>query len=247
MKQKFRLLNALALLVLMNLFFSCAEKQDVNILPLPVQVDQKGGTQVLDESSRIILNGLPIENLGLQTQEFVKKHTGLELQIEKGQTEATAKDIRFSLVNDTVYGPEGYSLDVNGDGIHIKAQTASGLLYGAQSLRQLLPVTPVAEVKVPRVHIMDKPRFAWRGLHLDVSRHFFTVDEVKRFIDLMAMYKLNTFHWHLTDDQGWRIEIKKYPLLTEKGAWRERVGFEENQKNGLNNKYLLSCLEQTKL
>ena len=234
MRHKFRLLHAVALLVLLNLFFSCAEKQDVNILPMPVQVDPQGGTLVLDESSKIILNELPIESLGVQTQEFIKKHTGLDLQIEQGKVEATAKDIQFCLVSESENGKEGYTLDVNGKGVTIQSESAAGLFYGAQSLRQLLPLEPVAEVKLPKVHIVDYPRFGWRGLHLDVSRHFFTVDEVKRFIDLMAMYKFNTFHWHLTDDQGWRIEIKKYPLLTSKGAWRERVGFEENQKIGLN-------------
>src|SRR6202034_3042404 len=97
--------------------------------------------------------------------------------------------------------------------------------------RQLLPADieaggkTVAVLNVPCVAIKDSPRFRWRGLMLDVSRHFFDKKEVERFLDLMAMYKLNTFHWHLTDDQGWRIEIKKYPKLTEVGAWRDQAGF----------------------
>lgn len=122
---------------------------------------------------------------------------------------------------------EGYYLNVRSKSIVVYARDGAGLFYGVQSLLQLLPpeiesVSKVEDVKwsIPCVEITDEPRFAWRGLLLDVSRHFFTKDEVKQYIDTMAHYKLNTFHWHLTDDQGWRIEIKKYPKLTEIGAWR---------------------------
>ena len=228
------MLTRVALLVLVNLVLACSSEQDINILPKPVQVEQHRGSLVLDQHSQIVLNSLPIEAIGQQTQAFVRKHTGMELTIENGSSAAAGNHISFSLTDHPEYGSEGYSIDVDGKGVSIVAATERGLLYGAQSLRQLLPVGPTEKVELPYVHIFDYPRFAWRGLHLDVSRHFFTADEVKRFIDLMAMYKFNTFHWHLTDDQGWRIEIKKYPLLTEKGAWRERVGFEDNQKKGFN-------------
>jgi hexosaminidase len=127
-------------------------------------------------------------------------------------------------------GPEGYELEVTANGVRIKASTQAGLFYGVQTLLQLFPTQVFSEVylggvtwEIPfGVHIEDQPRFKWRGFMLDCSRHFFLKDEVKRVLDEMAMHKLNVFHWHLTDDQGWRLEIKKYPKLTEVGAWRDR-------------------------
>ena len=115
---------------------------------------------------------------------------------------------------------EGYHVNVHSDSIIIAAESGAGVFYGIQSLAQLLPVDWVNEVRIPVCQIDDSPRFPYRGMHLDVCRHFYSVDFVKKYIDLMARYKLNTFHWHLTEDQGWRIEIKKYPKLTEVGAWR---------------------------
>jgi hexosaminidase len=125
-------------------------------------------------------------------------------------------------------GAEGYRLTSGAGGVTIGGATAAGVFYGVQSLRQLLPPdveqsrlrTHNGRIEAPAVEIFDRPRFGWRGSLLDVSRHFATVAEVKRFIDLLALHKLNVFHWHLVDDQGWRIEIKKYPRLTEVGAWR---------------------------
>src|SRR5690606_30418984 len=115
-------------------------------------------------------------------------------------------------------GDEGYQLEVTAEEIIIKANTAKGAFYGMQTLFQLLPPQIYSKKKqenfvwhLPQVSIEDVPRFEYRGLHLDVARHFFSVDFIKRYIDLMAMHKKNQFHWHLTDDQGWRIEIKKYP------------------------------------
>ena len=111
---------------------------------------------------------------------------------------------------------EGYTLRVKYDGIVIMAKTAKGIFHGIQSLRQLLPVdiekgiASTAELSIPAVKIKDSPRYRYRGMHLDVGRHFFPVESVKKYIDLLAMHKMNTFHWHLTEDQGWRIEIKKY-------------------------------------
>lgn len=132
----------------------------------------------------------------------------------------------------TNLGPEGYELTVAPDGVVIRATTQTGLFYGVQTLLQLLPSAifspgPLTNVAwtIPSVQIQDWPRFAWRGFMLDVSRHFFTKAEVETLLDAMALHKLNTFHWHLTDDHGWRIEIKAYPKLTTVGAWRSGVGF----------------------
>jgi hexosaminidase len=118
---------------------------------------------------------------------------------------------------------EAYSLSVTPDGVEIRASTHKGLFYGIQTLRQLLASPRNGALTIPAVAIHDTPRFSYRGMHLDVGRHFFPADFVKRYIDLMAMYKFNTFHWHLTEDQGWRIEIKKYPRLTEVGSCRKET------------------------
>ncbi|MBK7085153.1 MAG: family 20 glycosylhydrolase [Flavobacteriales bacterium] len=132
-----------------------------------------------------------------------------------------ALDIELSLFQpDTILPPETYWLTVEKDRILIKAPTEEGLFRGTRTLILLLE-GGVGEMRLPCLRISDHPRFAWRGMHLDVVRHFFPVSFVKSYIDLLARYKLNTFHWHLTDDQGWRIEIKKYPKLTEVGAWRK--------------------------
>ena len=140
--------------------------------------------------------------------------------------EVPASGIRF--VTDESLPAEGYELNVDGEGIEVRASQFPGFLYALQSLEQLLPAavygtepTPDAAWEVPCVKIADAPRFAYRGMHLDVARHFFSVDEVKRYIDVMAIHKLNTLHWHLTDDQGWRIEIKRYPELTAVGSIRK--------------------------
>ena len=129
-------------------------------------------------------------------------------------------------------GAEGYELSVTPGAVTIRAATQAGLFYGGHTLLQLLPPEIFSTNVVKHfnwqtrcVQITDQPRFGWRGLMLDVSRHFFTKPEVEQLLDVMALHKLNTFHWHLVDDNGWRIEIKKYPKLTSVGAWRAGVGF----------------------
>ena len=152
-------------------------------------------------------------------------------QITKSSTKS---NIDIQIINETELGKEGYHLDVNEKGIQIKANTNAGLFYAWQSLLQIMPTAVFNNTvqnniswKIPYVSITDKPRFGWRGLMLDVSRHFFTKAEVKEYIDNMVLYKYNVLHLHLTDDQGWRIEIKALPKLTEVGAWRAARG-----KNG---------------
>src|SRR5688572_22430435 len=121
--------------------------------------------------------------------------------------------------------PGAYRLNVNDEGIYIAGDNETGVFYGIQSLIQLIPPYRTKDIhkaplQLPYVTIEDEPRFAYRGLHLDISRHFEPVEFIKRYIDYIALHKMNYFHWHLTDDQGWRIEIKKYPKLTEVGGWR---------------------------
>jgi len=137
-------------------------------------------------------------------------------------------------------GAEGYRLSSDASGVVIRGAAPAGVFYGVQTLRQLLPPdaeqsglrTQNGRLEVPAVTIVDSPRFGWRGAMLDVSRHFASVAEVKRFLDLMVLHKLNVFHWHLVDDQGWRIEIKRYPRLTEIGAWRAETSRRDDETKG---------------
>jgi len=148
----------------------------------------------------------------------------------------------FLFVKDSTMDPEEYSIDINKKRCIVKANGYNGFLYAIQTLKQLMPVavfgnTIDAKQKfmMPCVTIMDQPRFAYRGMHIDCSRHFFPVEEVKKYLDIMAVYKLNRLHWHLTDDQGWRVEIKKYPRLTEVGAFRNGtvVGKDWSSNDGI--------------
>ncbi|WP_430815721.1 glycoside hydrolase family 20 protein [Carboxylicivirga sp. RSCT41] len=208
---------------------SCSKKNDeamLNLIPYPAEVQQHSGQLEFN-----------INNLSIASDEaFVIQLLNKQLSAEYGIKLPVADKgmIHFSLVQDGSIPSEGYRLRVD-NSILIEASEKSGLLYGAQTLRQLLSVKG-DKISIPKLEITDYPRFAWRGMHFDVSRHFFGVKEVKQFLDYMVMNKLNTFHWHLVDDQGWRLEIKKYPKLTELGAWRNNVGFTANQEKGLNKK-----------
>jgi hexosaminidase len=157
--------------------------------------------------------------------------TGWDLPVRFGATPSGNRFVfRRAAKTDTTLGAEGYKLDVRPGVVTITASAPAGAFYAVQSIRQLLPATVFRDAAVrgvdwsmPAVSIVDRPRFKWRGMHLDVSRHFMPKEFVKKYIDLLALHKLNTFHWHLTDDQGWRLEIKKYPRLTEVGAWRKQT------------------------
>lgn len=148
----------------------------------------------------------------------------IKLYFVDGDTHLEFLDTNSNISFQTLSGayPESYSINVNSNGVRIAYTSASSCFHALHSLFQLCSYNNTANVfSSPICFVKDYPNFKWRGLHLDVSRHFFTVDEVKKYIDLMSMYKFNMFHWHLTDDQGWRIEIKQYPKLTEVGAWRD--------------------------
>ena len=199
------------------------------IIPAPVSYEASEGSLVIDQNMSLVVLS---ESNDLSRQvEFLKsdlKKIGINLSQLTGDS-ATVKSLRIGFhetVVDTL-GSEGYQLVVEEDGILLMANTKAGTFNGIQTLKQLLPLSRttsaegvLAPIEIETCIIEDFPRFGWRGLMLDVSRHFFTVDEVKAYLDQMAAYKMNVFHWHLTDDQGWRIEIKTFPKLTEVGAWR---------------------------
>jgi hexosaminidase len=164
--------------------------------------------------------------------------TGFDLRVAVGAPSTGNRIVFVRAARDTGLGPEGYRLTVTPNVITITSAAPEGAFYATQSLRQLLPPeifrdAPIAGVKwtIPAVTIVDRPRFAWRGMHLDVSRHFMPKEFVKKYIDLLALHKMNSFHWHLTDDQGWRIEIKKYPRLTSVSAWRSQTLVGKEQRD----------------
>ncbi|MCE3282691.1 MAG: beta-N-acetylhexosaminidase [Chitinophagaceae bacterium] len=204
--------------------------QEINIIPQPAQLEVKKGNFQLSKSTVLV-----VLNKGDQaTASFLNSYlqTYYRLKLPVVNKAPKANYIGFSTWNDTAYRDEkeSYQLIVDPKFIRITANGHAGSFYGMQSLIQLLPVVKPqdANVKIkalssyaiPAVVIEDKPRFSYRGVHFDVCRHFFPVAYVKQYIDYLALHKFNTFHWHLTDDQGWRIEIKKYPKLTSVGGWR---------------------------
>mgnify|MGYP002388083140 CR=1 FL=1 len=201
-----------------------AQVPEPAVIPQPVMIDQKPGSFTLAPDATITSTGGPeAEAVAEQMASMLRPATGFELKSSGGSN----GDIRLLIDTSGVWKPEEYRLSVSKRQVTLTAATPEGLFRGIQTIRQLLPPQAgspgiVNDVKwsMPCVSVTDYPRFEWRGMHLDVSRHFFDVEFIKRYIDILAMHKLNVFHWHIVDDQGWRIEIKKYPRLTEVGAWR---------------------------
>ncbi len=194
----------------------------LGLIPLPNKVVQSNGEFKLTKETKIVLMNSSFELEVSYLNSYLKTNYDLELQV----VSVLPSDGNYMIITEPevkVGQLENYSLNVNQNQILFSAEGNAGLFYSMQTLLQLLPLQKSAEVKIPCVQIKDSPRYAWRGMHLDCSRHFFTKEEVKKYIDYLAMYKFNVFHWHLVDDQGWRIEIKKYPLLTKIGSQRKET------------------------
>lgn len=207
--------------------FNISEEKMIKIIPKPLKLEEKSGYFRLLPKTRILLDkfNLKLKQTAEIFAEQLRIASGYKIPVIPGSSPA-ACDIILELSSANIEN-EGYKLNVNARYIRITANSEVGIFYGLQTLIQLLP-TEFAnnqkvdiEWKAPICKIEDKPRFSWRGMHLDVSRHFFHIDFIKKYLDLLAMHKLNVFHWHLTDDNGWRIEIKKYPELTKTCAWRQ--------------------------
>lgn len=194
---------------------------NANIIPAPVSIKKTGGFFTLSRET-IIQADSPANKAVLFFSAALQNNWGLHYDIAKTDSTLQTNVIRLTSNGADALPAEGYHISITSQKITVIGKGA-GLFYGLQTLTQLLPAEKTATTKIPCVEIDDYPRFGYRGLHLDVSRHFFSVDFIKKYIDLMATYKLNTFHWHLTDDQGWRIEIKKYPLLTQIGSKRAQT------------------------
>ena len=197
--------------------------QSLTIIPNPSQASIGEGSFVLDKTTGIsfVASNAELKSIASAFNEYLDSYYKFTLPVnEKGKDEISLK-----LIKSSPLGDEGYLLKIDKKGILITAKTPAGIFYGIQSLKQLIPVpqSGSASLSIPYADIKDQPRFQWRGLHLDVGRHYFPVSFIKKYIDYMAMYKLNTFHWHLTEDQGWRLDIAKYPKLTEISHWRDET------------------------
>ena len=192
-----------------------------SIVPMPSEVEVQEGTFWLNPSTVLYTAVAPTES----SVRMLAEELGLTVtqSSEPVGPAAAVNTVSLSVDPQTVPDPEGYVLTVTPAAITVTGHDSAGLFYGCQTLMQAIPADFRTQriASIPAVVIRDHPRFSWRGMHLDVSRHFFPKERILEFIDYLARYKFNTFHWHLSDDQGWRIEIKKHPRLTEVGAWRE--------------------------
>jgi hexosaminidase len=199
-----------------------------SLIPQPVEIEVNSGHFIFNEDT-VIHTDIELEKISLYLKELITTPTGFNTQIEVGKSQPSQKNvIRLTINKNLNLGNEGYRLITTQEAVHISAPKPAGLFYGIQTLRQLLPVeiekrTVVSDNKwvIPNVKIEDYPRFTWRGFMLDEGRHFHGKNIVKKLLDIMALHKMNIFHWHLTEDQGWRIEIKNYPRLTEVGSKRK--------------------------
>ena len=222
-------LNNLFILIFLLFFWSCqteVRRPDVQVIPQPSSLVNMEGTFTFSSHTRILINS--------ESPDMHKVTTYLSSRLESlysisnviSFSGAAEKKTIFLKINTGLSIPkEAYNLTVSPKEVLLEASSPSGLFYGVQTLLQLMPPIKqkLSEVVIPAVVIKDTPRFAWRGLHLDVGRHFMPKEFILKYLDYMAIHKFNTFHWHLTEDQGWRIEIKKYPKLAEIGSVRKET------------------------
>ena len=202
-----------------------AQRADYHVVPMPQQIHLTGKPMFkLSSSTRIVYPEADeeMERNARFLQDYVREITGIRPVLSTNLAQSGGDVIRLA-IEGKIKGDEGYTLSVSQKGVTIKGCTAAGVFYGIQTLRKALPVLKSSFVELPAVEIIDVPRFAYRGMMLDCGRHFFPIKFIKEVIDLMAMHNMNRFHWHLTEDQGWRIEIKKYPLLTAIGSNRSET------------------------
>lgn len=214
-------MNRFALSLLLITLSCRLSAQNIHIIPQPVSVkiSEKAPPFTLKASTLIIADD-SLQNSVSFLKTYLNNYYQLNL-ISSSATSGSSNAINISVNPIAVKTLDGYELAVDRKQITLTANSARGAFYGIQSLIQLLPIDQTKErLIIPAVTLLDYPRFAYRGMHLDVSRHFFDVAFIKKYIDYLALHKLNNFHWHLTDDHGWRIEIKKHPKLTDIGAWR---------------------------
>ncbi|MEP0263760.1 beta-N-acetylhexosaminidase [Dokdonia sp.] len=206
---------------------------DYQIIPKPLKLEPSPGRFLIQENTMIIGDAV-LSNEIEYLSEMLQIATGYTIATSNNSDNHQNKNSITLTLDKSLSEEESYLLSITPDRILISGKSAAGIFYGIQSLRQLMPFTIESnqenstDITIPSVHIEDQPSYVYRGMHLDVGRHFFPVDFIKKYIDLIALHKMNTFHWHLTEDQGWRIEIKKYPKLTEIGSKRKETILEKN-------------------
>ncbi len=218
------LTGALAAMAFLLPSTAAGQTADFNIIPRPQQVNVSNDAPFTLSTKTVISLGTNSQDMKRNANmlaSYIEQATGIRPTVGKSKN-GTAIVLT---IDKTIANAEGYKLDADAKQIRIAGASAAGVFYGIQTLRKSLPLVngKASKVSIPAVHITDAPRFAYRGTHLDVSRHFVTADSVRQFIDMLALHNINRFHWHLTDDQGWRIEIKKYPLLTQIGSKRAQT------------------------
>ncbi len=232
---RYWLLSTLLFLLVQTSFSQTTNRY--TIIPRPAKLDPRAGQFVISRTTTLLVppGQADLKAVADTFARQLNRATGVALTVRLSNRMAVPGNIiQFIPARDTALGTEGYRIDITDNLVTVEATRANGFFYAIQTLRQLLPPTALASTRpmpdsgltslpIPACRLEDRPRYMYRGLHLDVSRHFFPVSFVKQYIDLMALHKVNTFHWHLTDDQGWRIEIKKYPKLTQVGANRRET------------------------
>lgn len=205
-------------LLLLAVIGCSAMAQEINIIPEPASLSVKTGRFALTRKTPIVVQDAGGRRSADFLNLYLRQYYGFSLPVQKTPSKNAIRLYTRKFIK--APDKDAYSFESSSTGISIEGDTYAGTFYGIQTLIQLLPARATGPLNIPAVSIQDAPRFGYRGLMLDVGRHFFPVSFIKKYIDYLALHKLNYFHWHLTEDQGWRIEIKKYPRLTEKGAWR---------------------------
>ena len=219
-------------------FYSCKSETpdtEISIIPKPLLIEKTNSSFNLNENTMIVFQygDDGFEKAALYLQNEIKKNHNLELKVTTSGNHPSKNAILLLQDTKSDFGEEGYSLISTKKSVKIMSRTPNGSFYGIQTFLQLIDISQNEDgfkynTTVAGVKIFDKPAFKGRGMHLDVCRHFYDKEFVKKYIDLLAIHKMNTFHWHLTEDQGWRIEIKKYPKLTEIGSFRTETMIEKN-------------------
>jgi hexosaminidase len=221
-------MKSFILFFVLTMTMAVKAQNNINVIPMPAEVKMGKGIYDLNRNTVIVLEGSGMERTTSFFNNYLQQMYGYKLNIVKKYTGSNCIRLNFERLDHDIAG--AYTLTIDKNGIYIAGDNEAGVFYGMQSLVQLIQDGKKTGINntgtsfdIPYLTINDYPRFAYRGMHLDVGRHFFSVDFIKKYIDFLAVHKFNTFHWHLTEDQGWRIEIKKYPLLTQVGSCRNRT------------------------
>lgn len=211
-----------------------AQKADYQVIPAPRHISELSGEFLLKDGVKVMYpkGNAKMRNNADFLAEYVKELTGIQLKTVAGRQSAGIINL---VLDSKIKNKEGYVLTVTSKSVTISGQTPAGVFYGIQTLRKSLPASAQKKVILPAVKVTDEPRYGYRGMMLDCARHYFPVSFVKRYIDILALHNINTFHWHITDDQGWRFEVKRYPKLAEIGSKRDEtvIGHNSGKYDGI--------------